>query len=330
MKKTLSIVLILALLMLGATAFAQENKDITIAIVSQNQGNPVFFDLEVGARETAEKLGINFKWYAPETGDSVKEAELIEAAANAGAQGIGVVPLDNTLATTMEAMTQRGIYMSIINSDTISYPGMAFANGTPQFDGGYSCGKLALQYLTDPEKTYTIAMIEGQAGTEAFTLRMEGFEQCLIDNGVKYEILAKLPCDDDFNKAVEQVETFTIANPDLDMWYFAGGWPLMVEVNSLPEFAKWHAVEGHKCISFDAFPPMKAFFDAGLCDGCCGQYYYKMGEMTVTYLYNLIKGETLPKPEKELGESKTPWYSTGTLVIEPAQYQQIFSEMAPW
>lgn len=327
MKKMLVVILALAL---GLMSFSALAEDITIAIVSQNQGNPVFYDLEVGARETAEKLGVNFKWYAPETPDSVKEAELIEAAANAGAQGIGVVPLDNTLATTMEAMSNRGIHMSIVNGDTISYPGMAFANGTPQFDGGYSCGELALEYMTDPEKTYTIAMIEGQAGTEAFTLRMEGFEQCLIDNGIKYQILAKLPCDDDFNKAVEQVETFTIANPDLDMWFFAGGWPLMVEVDSLPEFAKWHAVEGHKCISFDAFPPMEAFFKAGLCDGCCGQYYYKMGEMTVTYLYNLIKGEELPAPDRELGDSKTPWFSTGTLAIRPADYEAIFSAMTPW
>ena len=327
MKKLL--VLLLALVMvLSCAAIAEE--DITIAIVSQNQGNPVFYDLEVGARETAEKLGINFEWYAPETADSIKEAELIEAAANAGAQGIGVVPLDVTLTTTMEMVAKQGVYVSAVNSDTIEFEGMAFANGTPQFAGGYSCGELALEYLTDPEKTYTIAMIEGQAGTEAFTLRMEGFEQCLIDNGIKYEILAKLPCDDDFNKAVEQVETFTIANPDLDMWFFAGGWPLMVEVDSLPEFAKWHAQDGHYCISFDAFPPMEAFFEAGLCDGCCGQYYYKMGEQTVTYLYNLIKGIELPAPDLELGESKTPWYSTGTLAIKPADYEAVFAEMTPW
>ena len=327
MKKVL--VLLLALvMMLSCAAFADE--DITIAIVSQNQGNPVFYDLEVGARETAEKLGINFEWYAPETADSIKEAELIEAAANAGAQGIGVVPLDVTLTTTMEMVAKQGVYVSAVNSDTIEFEGMAFANGTPQFAGGYSCGELALEYLTDPEKTYTIAMIEGQAGTEAFTLRMEGFEQCLIDNGIKYEILAKLPCDDDFNKAVEQVETFTIANPDLDMWFFAGGWPLMVEVDSLPEFAKWHEDPNHYCISFDAFPPMEAFFEAGLCDGCCGQYYYKMGEQTVTSLDKLIKGEELPEPDLELGESKTPWYSTGTLAIKPADYEAVFGEMTPW
>lgn len=325
--KKLLVFLTLLMLVTSFTVFAE---DVTIAIVSQNQGNPVFYDLEKGARETAEKLGVNFKWYAPETPDSVKEAELIEAAANAGAKGIGVVPLDDTLMTTMKAVSERGVFVSAVNSDTINFDGMAFANGTPQFDGGYSCGEVALKYLTDPDKTYTIAMIEGQPGTQTFVQRMEGFEQCLIDNNIKYEILAKLPCDDDFNKAVEQVETFTIANPNLDMWFFSGGWPLMVEVDSLPEFAKWHAVEGHYCISFDAFPPMEAFFEAGLCDGCCGQYYYRMGEMTVTYLYDLIKGKDLPAADRELGESKTPWFSTGTITIMPEDYKEIFAAMTPW
>ena len=148
MKKLL--VLLLALVMiLSCAAFAEE--DITIAIVSQNQGNPVFYDLEVGARETAEKLGVKFEWYAPETPDSIKEAELIEAAANAGAQGIGVVPLDVTLTTTMQSVAARGVYVSAVNSDTIEFEGMAFANGTPQFKGGYSCGEVALDYLTEEE-----------------------------------------------------------------------------------------------------------------------------------------------------------------------------------
>lgn len=84
----------------------------------------------------------------------------------------------------------------------------------------------------------------------------------------------------------------------------------MVEVDSLPEFAKWHAEDGHYCISFDAFPPMEAFFEAGLCDGCCGQYYYKMGEQSVTYLYSLIKDEALPESDLELGKFKPPWHST--------------------
>jgi ribose transport system substrate-binding protein len=315
----------------GAKATAPtRDSDIKITIVSQNQGNPVFFDLEVGAREAAAKLGVQLDWVAPETGDSVKEAELIEAAANAGAHGIGVVPLDSTLATTMQAVSKRGIYVSMINWDHISYQELAFGSGTNQFEIGYDVGKQAIRYLTDKNKTYTIAYIEGVAGVEGFQERMRGFEACLNENGVKFRNVARLPCDDDFNKAVELVETFTIANPDLDMWFFSGGWPLMVEVNSLPEFAKWHAKPNHWCVTVDAFPPMRAFFEAGLVDGAVGQNFYRMGEMTVTYLYNLITGkEALPKPDKMVN-NMTPWYSAGSAVVTPENWREVFGRMRPW
>jgi ribose transport system substrate-binding protein len=329
--------LLVAALLVPAMVFAGGAKaktptksgDIKIAIVSQNQGNPVFYDLEAGARDTAKKLGIQFEWYAPETGDSVKEAELIEAAANAGAHGIGVVPLDVTLQTTMQAVSKRGVYVSTVNSDTISYPEMAFANGTAMFDIGYECGKLALKYLTDKNKTYTIAMIEGQPGTEAFTLRMDGFEKCLKDNGIKFTVLAKLPCDDDFNKAGEQVETFTIANPNLDMWFFSGGWPFFLEVKALSEFAKWHAKPNHWCITVDAFPPEKTFFEAGLCEGAVSQNYYRMGEMTVQYLYDLVTGKGLPKADKMINNT-TPWFATGSFPVTPENWQAEFGKMKPW
>ena len=70
----------------------KEAKDIKIAIVNQNQGNPVFLDLEVGAKDKAKELGIQFEWTAPPTADAVAQAEMIESIANKGVDAIGVVP----------------------------------------------------------------------------------------------------------------------------------------------------------------------------------------------------------------------------------------------
>jgi ribose transport system substrate-binding protein len=187
----------------------------------------------------------------------------------------------------------------------------------------------ALKYLTDMDKTYKIAMIQGQPGTEAFTLRMDGFEAYLRDHGVNFEVLAKLPCYDDFNTAGEQVETFTLANPDLDMWFFSGGWPLFLDPQSMPEFKKWHDKPDHWCITVDAFPPERAWFEAGLCEAAVSQNYYRMGEMTVEYLYKLIKGETLPPPDKVINNT-TPWYATGSFPVTPENWREEFAKMRPW
>ena len=340
MKKARSIgVLLVVGLLLPAVFFAACSKksatpekpsDVIIAIISQNQGNPVFFDLEVGARDMAQKIGLRFEWYAPETGDSAKEAELIEAAANAGAHGVGIIPLDSTLTTTAQAVSNRGVFVCSVNGgDVIVYPELDFINGTPMFEIGYEGGKYALKYLTDKNKTYKIAMIQGQAGTTAFIQRMEGFEACLKENGVKFDVLAQLPCNDDFNLAGELVETFTLANPDLDMWFFSGGWPLFLDPQSMPEFKKWHDQPNHWLVTIDAFPPERAWFEAGLCEAAISQNYYRMGEMTVEYLHKLIIGEPLPPPDDKINNI-SPWYSTGFFAVTPENWQEEFAKMRPW
>jgi len=311
-----------------AEAPAKEAKDIRIAIVNQNQGNPVFLDLEAGAKDKAAEIGVQLEWTAPPNPDSVAQAEMIEAVANSGVDAIGVVPLDSTLNDVMQKQSEKGIYMMAINGIDIFYPGLAFIAGTPQFEGGYECGKLALDILTDKEKEYKIAMIEGQAGTETFTLRMDGFRQCLDDNGVKYEVLGPYPCNDDFGLSGELVEQATNDNPDMDMWFFAGGWPFFLDPAAMPTFVEWVRQDGHDCITFDTFPPMEVYFIEELCSGAVGQDYYRMGEMTVEFLYKLVIGEELPPKDDDF--KGVDWYSTGVEIVTPDNYQEIFGKKRPW
>lgn len=303
------------------------DEDIKIAIVNQNQANPVFLDLETGAFEKAEELGIQLEWTAPPTGDAVGQAELIDSLTSAGVDAMAIVPFDGTVVDSMKAALAEGIYMCEINGD-IECEGMSFICGTPQYEGGYECGKLALEYLTDAEKTYKIAMIEGQPGAVIFKTRMEGFEAALTDAGVNYEVIDVLPCNDDFNLSGELVEQCTIANPDMDMWFFSGGWPFFLPSESLPEFAAWEEDADHHCITFDTFPPMEVYFEKELTSGAVGQDYYTMGQMAVEYLYLLVKGEELPATDNEF--AGVPWFSTGVEVCTPENYVEIFAKKRPW
>jgi ribose transport system substrate-binding protein len=328
MKKALALALAL-LFVVSLATYAQkaaatqtkEAKDIKIAIVSQNQGNPVFLDLEAGANDKAAELGIQFEWVAPPTADAVAMAEMIETLSNSGTDAIGVVPLNSTLNDPMQKASEKGVFMAAINGIDIFYPGLAFIAGTPQYEGGYECGKLALKYLTDTTKTYRIAMIEGQAGTETFTLRMDGFKACLDENGVKYEVLGPYPCNDDFALSGDLVEQATNDNPDLDMWFF-------LDPAAMPNFAAWENGVDHVCITFDSFPPMEVYFTQGLCSGAVGQDYYQMGQLTVEYLYKLVRGEALPPPDDDF--KGVDWYSTGVEIITPDNYKEVFAKKRPW
>ena len=326
-KQLLGVLCVFALAATSLTVFADE--PVKIGFVNMSSGNPVFYDLEKGAKETAEELGVDLQWVAPETADSVKEAELIEQLANSGVQAIAVVPYDDTLLTTMQAVSDKGIYVAEVSGSNITYDGLSFVVGTNQYNVGHDVGLIAAEALTDKEKTYKFAIITDLSSTSAFEDRIKGFTDALDDAGIKYEEIGKISCEDDISKAVEGVETFTSANPDMDMWFFAGGWPLMTDVSALPNLQKWHEEEGHYCFSVDAFPPMEAFFDEGICDGCSGQFYHAMGEISITFLDKLIKGEELPEPDNLL-EHDNPFYSSGSLAITPADYKDVFSTMTPW
>jgi len=337
MKKSVFAITAL-LLLLPALIFAGGSKgqskpktaaDVRIAVVNQDQSNPVFYDLEMGSKDTAKKLGIQLEYMAPESYNLVKEAELFESAANAGFHAIGIVVGDSTLQVPMEQVSKRGILVSAINNTVVNYNGLAFMAGSAHYELGFNTGKLAIKYLTDKNKTYSIAMITGEAGIEAFELRMNGFKDALTQNGVKFNVAAVLPCNDDIPTSRELVETYTRANPNLDAWFFAGGWPYMLEVKTFPELAKWKkASKTHYVFTVDAFPPMQPFFEAGLCEAAVGQDYYRMGELTVNYLYKLVMGETLPKGDKM--EGSTPWYSSGSMDVTIDNWKEKFGAMKPW
>ncbi|GEM_PF-1351122 len=307
---------------------AAKEGPIKIGFVNMSSGNPVFYDLELGVKETAAKMGIDVEWVAPATADAVQQATLVEQISNTGIDALAVVPYTQQLETSMKAASEKGIPVAQVSGSNISYADLAFTVGTDQYGVGNDVGKLAAQKL-DPTHTYKIGVITDLGGGEAFELRIEGFEDALKEAGIPYEIIGTFSCEDDITKAVEAVESFTATSEDLDFWFFAGGWPLMTDTSALPNLKKWHEEDGHWCFSVDAFPPMEAFFEEGICDGCSGQFYYNMGQLTVEYLAKLINGEALPTPDSTLAAGD-PFYSSGTLAVPAENYKEVFSQMTPW
>ena len=312
----------------AAPAEEAADEPIKIGFVNMSSGNPVFYDLELGVKETAEKLGVELQWVAPATADAVQQATLVEQIVNTGVDAIGVVPYTAQLQTCMEAATEKGVKVAQVSGSNISYADLDFTVGTDQYGVGNDVGKLAAAKI-DPSVEYKIATITDLGGGEAYELRKQGFTDALDEAGIKYEIVGEFSCEDDINKAVEAVESGTATIDGLNMWYFCGGWPLMTDVTALPNLKEWHEKDGNWCFSVDAFPPMEAFFDAGICDGCSGQFYYNMGEICITNLVKLVKGEELPEPDSYLAAGD-PFYSSGTLAVSADAYQDVFATMTPW
>ncbi|MCF7929008.1 MAG: hypothetical protein K9L68_08960, partial [Spirochaetales bacterium] len=109
------------------------------------------------------------------------------------------------------------------------------------------------------------------------------------------------------------------ANPDLDAWWFDGGWPFFAPPETLVEIKEFRENGGY-LISVDSFWPMLDALESGLADYLVGQDYYKMGVLGVENLVEAIKGN---EPENEI-------IYTGMEVVSPENVDEVREEKTAW
>ena len=91
-----------------------------------------------------------------------------------------------------------------------------------------------------------VAMLTGILGAFDLEARMDGFRDAI--EGTELEIVTTQACEDDINLSVEQVEQYTRSDPDLDAWFFVGGWPFFTPPESMEVLKEWK--KGDKVLIF--------------------------------------------------------------------------------
>ena len=319
MKKWM-IVVMTVLVLFSATAVltaqgARETKEkeIVIAVVPQQLGNPVFLATERGARAAAKELGVTLLWEAAVVADAPSQVQLIEDLIAKGVDGIALSCNDpDALRAVIDKAVANGIAVSTFDADSPNSK-RSFYAGTQN----YNCGKLCGEYLIElTGGKGTVALLTGNLGQYNLEQRMDGFKDAIA--GTDIVISTVLSCRDDLNVAITQVEQYTAANPNLDSWFFVGGWPFFAPPNSLSNLLAWRERPNKTIVTMDAFLPMLSYFDRGAVDVAVGQDFEAMGRLSVEYLYKVIKGETVPEI-----------IDTGEIIVTPENYKT-FKETMVW
>jgi ribose transport system substrate-binding protein len=138
--------------------------------------------------------------------------------------------------------------------------------------------------------------------------------------GTNVEIVSIQTCEDDINKAVQVIDDFTNANPNLDGWFFIGGWPFFAPPESLGTLKEF-VDDGNLVVSIDNFWPMLDFLEAEMTQMLVGYSFYDMGYDGLYALKDLIDGKKVPEMIildssssvttldnlEEIRKTKTPW-----------------------
>jgi ribose transport system substrate-binding protein len=323
MRKTILVVLAL-LVATVPLAFASGQgegeaaaEDITIAVVPKSLDNPVFLDTKQGAEDKGEELGITVNWTGPVKADAAEQVQVLEGLIQQGVDGILVSANDPTaLNDVIAKAVEEGIVVATFDSDAPESERLFYA-GSNNYQLGVRSAELMIDLVEDEPAPVETAILTGVPGAHNLEERIRGFEDTI--EGTNIEVVTIQAGEDDINKSVQVIEDYTRAHPDLDAWWFDGGWPFFAPPETLVEIRNFRENGGY-LISVDSFWPMLDALESGMADYLVGQDFYQMGISGIENLAAAIQGE---EPESE-------FIDTGMEVVSPDNVDEVRETKTPW
>ena len=297
---------------------ARPPSEITIIMVPKALDNPIFLDAKVAAEAKAAELGIKFEFVGPVRSDAAEQVSVMEGLVERRVDGIIVSVNDaEALRDVINRAVDAGIMVATFDSDSIDSK-RSFYVGTHNYNIGYESGKRMLEHLPDGGN---LAILTGRLGMANHEARIQGFMDAI--EGSKINVLPIQSGEADVLRSVEVINQFTAANPDLDAWWFTGGWPLNADPQAMPELKRFHD-NGGVVVSLDSAYPMLRFLEEEYLDELLGQNFVLMGSLGVETLYKLIQGENV-----DLGDEDNQ-IDTGYELVDKDNWEAVKATKSPY
>jgi ribose transport system substrate-binding protein len=296
-------------------------KEIVIAVVPQSLANPVFLPAKAAAERTGRELGVKVEWIASTKAEASEQVGVVEGLIERKVDGIAIsCNTPDALEGVLKRAISEGIKVSTYDADS-PQSGRAFYTGTENYQAGVISAQQMIELYKDSGLSKVrIAQLEGIPGAFDIEARKQGFADTI--KGTNLEVVYSGPCDDDVDKSIEIIESYTRANGDtIDAWFMSGGWPYIVNPDATPEVNAWKAKSpNHKVVTLDVFPTSMEFFDRGLIDVAVAQNFDGMGEQSVRGLYTLITGGTI---SNAVQTENGLFIDSGVQIVNPGNYKEL-------
>jgi ribose transport system substrate-binding protein len=303
-------------LLTGAIAAGKQK---TFAVIPKSISISFYNDVEKGSKEEGGKLGVNVIYTGPDTADAAKQVQVLQDLVSRGVDGFAVAPMDaDSVVGVIDSAVKKGIKVITFDSDSPNSKRVCFV-GTNNELGGYEGGKAFASMM--PKGKF--AVITGGLASFNHNQRGAGFRKALKEAGGDYTEIpgSPFPCNDDAPKSIQIIQDVLTRYPDLNGFFFSGGWPLF----GAPE-AYLRAVGKHLddiktkkfvVVSFDTLPEELKILKQGACNSLIGQRPYAMGVKSVDILNDLTEGKSVPALAFYV---LSPKEGSGTGVLELSGY----------
>ncbi len=278
-------VMLLAVTVVGCggsgTPPADAPRKLRFAVIPKALDLPVFDYAKVGAERAAKQLGnVEVIWRGPETGDQLKQKEILESFITQRVDGIAISCLNGDFLTdTINRAMDAGIPVVTWDADAPKSKRIAFY-GVDDKAGGRILGEEAVKLLNGKG---TVALMTTYGATN-LQRRLDGVLEVLAQHP-DIKVIETFDVKEDTVKAAELIATGTNRYPDLGAWISVGGWPVFTR-NALTPVPKTT-----KVVAFDTIQPAPELVKAGKVQILVGQKYFGWGEEPVKMLAGIKAGK---------------------------------------
>ena len=287
----------------------------TLALVPKNTNNPFFDQALAGCKKAEAELkgAIKCLYIGPgEHGGGDEEAQIVADLITKGVDGIAVSPANApAMANALQGAAAKKIGVLTWDSDLLPQDkGLRSAYvGTHNYEIGVNLAKIVMQIKP---KGGTICIQSGGAAAANHNERMQGIRDTLAgkaskespgerltgQNGWKEPSGCPLYTDDDFPRAVQQMEDTLGKFKDLDAFVPTGGFPQFLPDAYEKVASKYKdkiASGALALVVADTLPVQIELMKKGLSAGQVGQRPFEMGYKAMYFLKDMKDGKAAPK-----------------------------------
>ncbi len=215
MKKLLTSLLSLSLIVVAAPKSAAADKPLTIAMMPKSKGNAYFISCRKGAEQAAKELGVKLLWDGPTEPDPARQNEIVETWITRGVD-VMAVSVENRegLSTALRKAKEKGIKIITWDADAESDARDFLINQATPEGIGYTLTDEAARVLGGKGEFAIITSSLTAANQNEW---IKHIKQRLEEKYPDMKLAALRPCDDLKDKAFSEATAILNANPNVKL-----------------------------------------------------------------------------------------------------------------
>lgn len=266
-----------------------------VALVLKTLNHPFFVEMRSGAREAADRLGVQLEVQAAEREvDVEKQMQIVENLIQARIQALVIAPSGSREIVAALVKASNAKIPIVIVDTRLDEAAAAAAGVSPAtFVGSdnYEGGKLAGAFLaTATGGQARVAILEGIPGHETGDSRLRGFRDA-VKNSPGITIVASQPANWERDQGFTVFQNLMQAHADIDTVFAASDLMALGAIEAIAAAGKTGTI---RIVGFDALDDAKKAIAAGTMLASVAQFPFEMGQAAVESAVKVMRGETVP------------------------------------